>query len=151
MTDETAPGEGGHHEPVRVYYDDLDAMGMLHNAKYAVLVERAITAYWSRQGWAPDPAQSVFPDVFFAVRETKMTYHVPIMTPGEIVVHFGFAHMGRTSGTYGFRILSGDHATVHAEGHRVNVNLDPATLRPTPFSEEIRAASKGLMLTPVSA
>ncbi|QVQ54996.1 acyl-CoA thioesterase [Spiractinospora alimapuensis] len=126
-------------------------MGMLHNAKYAVLVERAITAYWVRQGWAPDPARSVFPDVFFAVRETKMLHHVPIMTPGEVVVHFGFARMGRTSGTYGFRVLSADRATVHAEGHRVNVNLDPSTLRPMPFSEEIRAAAKDLMLAPVPA
>lgn len=146
MTD--APTDGGHHEPVQVYFDDLDAMGMLHNAKYAVLVERAITAYWVRRGWAPDPARSAFPDVFLAVRETKMTHHVPIMAPGEVVVHFWFDHLGRTSGVYGFRVLSGDHATVHAEGHRVNVNLDPTTLRPTPFSEAIVAASQTLLLTP---
>lgn len=28
-----------------MHFDDLDPMGVLHNARYAVLVERAITAW----------------------------------------------------------------------------------------------------------
>src|SRR5687768_15399103 len=52
--------EGGVFEPVQVYFDDLDAMGLLHNSRYALLVERAIGAYWGRLGWASDPVRSVF-------------------------------------------------------------------------------------------
>jgi acyl-CoA thioester hydrolase len=47
--------------------------------------------------------------------------------------------------------LSEDRAVVHAEGYRVNVNLDPATLRPAPFSEELRAAAAPLLLTAAAA
>ncbi|MEV7807183.1 thioesterase family protein [Microbispora sp. NPDC088329] len=142
---------GGVHEPVQVHFDDLDAMGLLHNSRYALLVERAIGAYWHRLGWASDPARSAFPDVLMAVREFKVTYHAPIAEPGERLVHFWLERMGRTSGVYGFRVLSADRApdqvTVHAEGYRVNVNLDPATFRPAPFSDVIRTAAAPLLRT----
>ncbi|GII96003.1 acyl-CoA thioesterase [Sinosporangium siamense] len=137
--------EDGVHEPVQVYFDDLDAMGLLHNSRYALLVERAIGAYWQRLGWAPDPAGSAFKDVFLAVREFKVTYNVPIAGAGAALVHFWIERMGRTSGVYGFRVLSADRAVVHAEGYRVNVNLDPATLRPAPFSDELRATAEPLL------
>ncbi|WP_067134165.1 acyl-CoA thioesterase [Microtetraspora malaysiensis] len=137
--------EDGVHEPVQVHFDDLDAMGLLHNSRYALLVERAIGAYWQRLGWAPDPVRSAFKDVFLAVREFKVTYHVPIAGAGEPLVHFWMDRMGRTSGVYHFRVLSADRTVVHAEGYRVNVNLDPATLRPAPFSDELRTAAEPLL------
>ena len=34
--------------PVDVHFDDLDAMGVLHNARYAVLVERALSSAGER-------------------------------------------------------------------------------------------------------
>ncbi|MER7503648.1 thioesterase family protein [Nonomuraea pusilla] len=131
--------------PVQVHFDDLDAMGLLHNSRYALLVERAISAFWAEQGWNFDPAISRFKDVFMAVREFKITYHAPIMGAGEVLVDFWMDRMGRTSGVYGFRVLSPDRATVHAEGYRVNVNLDPSTFRPAPFTDEIRVAAEPLL------
>lgn len=138
--------EVGVYEPVQVHFDDLDAMGLLHNSRYALLVERAISAYWHRLGWRPDPGQSAFKDIYLAVREFKVTYNVPIAGAGEPLVHFWLERMKRTSGVYGFRVLSPDRATVYAEGYRVTVNLDPATLRPAPFSDELRTASAPLLL-----
>ncbi|GHH69029.1 thioesterase [Streptosporangium violaceochromogenes] len=139
--------DGGHFEPVQVHFDDLDAMGLLHNSRYAVLVERAIVAYWVRLGWAPDTVRSAFKDVFLAVREFKVTYETPIAGAGEPLVHFWIERMGRTSAVYGFRVLSPDRSVVHAEGYRVNVNLDPGTLRPVPFSAELRTAAGPLLKT----
>ncbi|PZG46567.1 thioesterase [Spongiactinospora gelatinilytica] len=143
--------ETGVHEPVQVHYDELDAMGLLHNSRYTLLVERAIITYWVRQGWAPDRARSAFEDVFLAVREVKMTYHAPVSGAGEVVVHFWIDRMGRTSAVYGFRVLSADRTVVHADGYRVNVNLDPATLRPEPFSAELRAAAEPLFTAEAAA
>ncbi|GAA1616652.1 hotdog domain-containing protein [Nonomuraea maheshkhaliensis] len=138
------------YEPVYVHFDELDAMGLLHNSRYALLVERAIGTYWQRLGWVTDKDPSALKGVFMAVREFKVTYHVPIAGPGEVAVHFWMDHMGRTSGVYGFRVVSADRAVVHAEGYRVNVNLDPATLRPKPFSDELRSAAEPLLRTPVA-
>jgi hypothetical protein len=45
-------------EIVMVYFEDLDAMGVVHNGRYAVLLERALAAYWDRAGWSYDPGPS---------------------------------------------------------------------------------------------
>ncbi|MFI7441800.1 acyl-CoA thioesterase [Nonomuraea indica] len=134
--------------PAHIHFDDLDAMGLLHNSRYSLLVERAISAYWAELGWSFDPAVSRFKDVFLAVREFKITYSVPIVGAGEVLVEFWIDKMGRTSGVYGFRVVSADRSVTHAEGYRVNVNLDPATLRPTPFTAETRAAAEPLLRAP---
>ncbi|MEV0382985.1 thioesterase family protein [Nonomuraea sp. NPDC050643] len=134
----------------QVHFDDLDAMGLLHNSRYALLVERAISAFWAERGWNFDPAISRFKDVYLAVREFKITYNAPIVGAGEVLVDFWMDRMGRTSGVYGFHVLSPDRSTVHAEGYRVNVNLDPATFRPAPFSSELRAAAEPLLLPAVT-
>jgi len=121
----------GQVETVRVYFDDLDAMGVLHNARYSVLFERALARYWDRAGWSFDPASPHFADVFFVVREFSITYHLPITSVGDVQVHLWLDDLRTTSGVYGFRILSADGSTLHADGRRAQVKLDPATLRPS--------------------
>jgi hypothetical protein len=58
-------------ETVMIYFDDLDAMGVVHNGRYVILFERALGAYWTRAGWPYDPGQPRFAEVFFVVRETR--------------------------------------------------------------------------------
>ncbi|MEU8203473.1 thioesterase family protein [Streptosporangium sp. NPDC049046] len=139
----------GHIQPVQIHFDDLDAMGVVHNARYVLLLERALSDYWAERGWPFDPARSHFAEIFFVVREFSITYHTPINTVGEAAVHFWLERLGTTSVVYGFRVLSADHTVVHAEGRRVQVRLDPATLRPSPMSEPLRDSLKQLLaLTP---
>jgi acyl-CoA thioester hydrolase len=131
-------------EPVMVYFEDLDAMGVVHNGRYVLLLERALAAYWARVGWAFDPAAPRFKDAFFVVREFTITYHVPIIHIGPVHVQLWLDHLGDTSAVYGFRVLSQDGTVTHAEGRRVQVRLDPATLRPAAIGPELRAASRPL-------
>jgi acyl-CoA thioester hydrolase len=131
-------------EPVMVHFEDLDAMGIVHNGRYVLLLERALAAYWTRAGWPFDPAAPRFTDVFFVVREFAITYHVPITRVGPVHVQLWLDHLGSTSAVYGFRVLSQDGTVTHAEGRRVQVRLDPATLRPAVIGPELRAASRPL-------
>jgi len=135
----------GHTEPVQVYFDDLDAMGLLHNSRYTVLMERAMAGFWGPRGWSHDPARSKLKDVLLVVREVKVTYHVPITGTSAPLVHIWIDRIGRSSIVYGFRITSADRSVTHAEGHRVNVNLDPVTLRPAEISDETRAIAAELV------
>ena len=48
-------------ETVMVYVDDLDAMGVVHNGRYAALLERALAAYWPGRAERPIPAPPVSP------------------------------------------------------------------------------------------
>ncbi|HEY3606950.1 MAG TPA: hypothetical protein VGL06_05590 [Pseudonocardiaceae bacterium] len=44
--------ESGHVEPIFVQFEDLDSMGLLHNARYAFVLERALTAFWDDRGYS---------------------------------------------------------------------------------------------------
>ncbi|SDY14187.1 acyl-CoA thioester hydrolase [Micromonospora pattaloongensis] len=139
----------GHIQPIPVHFDDLDAMGIVHNARYAVLFERAVSQYWAARGHSFENGRPTSPDVFHAVREFAITYHAPIRGTGDVLVHFWLERWGSTSAVYRFRFLSPDAATVHADGHRTIVRLDPATLRPAPWTDAARAVAANLLKTPV--
>ena len=135
-------------EPVEVHFDDLDAMGIVHNGRYVLLLERALVAFWTRAGWAFDPTAPRFKDAFFVVKEFAITYHAPITRLGPVHVQLWLDHLGDTSAVYGFRVLSQDETVTHAEGRRVQVRIDPATLRPAAIGPELRAASRLLRRDP---
>jgi acyl-CoA thioester hydrolase len=116
----------------RVYLEDLDGFGMLHHARYAVLFDNAVLDFWLDAGWVPDTATNLA-----VIRELSLTYHQPIVGMGDVDVRLWVDRAGRTSVTYRFQILSTDHAVLHAEGHRVLVNIDARTLRPAPLTDEM--------------
>jgi acyl-CoA thioester hydrolase len=132
-------------ETVEVYFEDLDAQGVVHNARYTVLLERALSAYWARAGYAWDPSSPAFRDAFFVVKEFTITFHAPITRPGPVTVRFWIDRMGDSSVVFGYAIASHDEAVTHAEGRRVQVRLDPVTFRPARIGPELREVSRPLM------
>jgi acyl-CoA thioester hydrolase len=115
---------------VPVYVDDLDGYGMLHHARYAVLLDHALSDYWTGAGLPLDPEVSVT-----AVRRLELTYHRPVTQAGTVDVRFWVAEAGRTSALYRFEVRSaGD--VLNAEAVRHVVNLDPKTFRPSPFPDD---------------
>jgi acyl-CoA thioester hydrolase len=116
----------------RVYLDEIDGFGMLNNTVYPRIFDQAILDFWLDAGWTLDAASSVL-----AVREMSVTYHRPVLGVGDVDVQLWVDRAGRTSVSYRLRMLSPDHTVLHAEGTRTVVNLDPVTLRPVPFTEEM--------------
>jgi acyl-CoA thioester hydrolase len=147
MGDKPMNGEpmNGVTETVEVHFEDLDAQGVVHNARYVLLLERALAAYWSRNGYPWDPSAPHFMDAFFVVKDFSITYHAPITRPGPVSVRFWIDRLGTTSAVYGFRVVSQDQAITFADGRRVHVRLDPATLRPAVIGPELRAACEPLL------
>lgn len=145
MTATVTEAEYGVTVPVPIHFDDLDALGVVHNARYAVLVERALIAWWSERGWSFVGGRPTKPDAYNVIREYSITFHTPIVGIGRARVHFWLEKLGTTSADYRFRFLSEDGAVVHAEGRRVNVRLDPATMRPAPWSDEARTVVTALV------
>jgi acyl-CoA thioester hydrolase len=135
----------GHTTKVPVHFDDLDALGMLHNSRYAVLVERAIINWWAERGVSFAGGRPTTPDAFNVVREYAITFHQPVRGTGEIAVHFWLETLGNSSADYRFRCASLDSQTVYAEGRRVNIRLDPATMRPVPWTDAGRELASLLL------
>ncbi|WP_406479993.1 acyl-CoA thioesterase [Streptomyces sp. NBC_01615] len=132
--------------PATVHFDDLDALGLLHNARYPVMVERAWTALWSERGFAGFEGDwEAAGDFCNAVKELRISYDAPVNRPGAYAVHLWLDRLGNTGLTYGFRFCSADGAVTYAHGTRVLVRLDAGTLRPTPWSDRFRALGQELL------
>jgi acyl-CoA thioester hydrolase len=131
-----------------VHFDDLDPMGMVHNARYALLIERALTTFWNQCGHTFHDGRPITPDAFNVVKEFSISYRAPIRGTGDVLVHFWLEHIGRSSAVYGFRLLSPSGTTLYAEGRRVVIKLDQTTLRPSPWTPETRAVAEGLLRRP---
>ncbi|WP_055535574.1 acyl-CoA thioesterase [Streptomyces graminilatus] len=130
--------------PVTVHFDDLDSLGMLHNARYPLLVERAWSALLHGYGFTFDGDWAASGDFCNVVRELRIGYEAPVTRPGEYAVHLWLERLGTTGLTYGFRLCSADGEATYARGTRVLVRLDAGTLRPTPWSERFRACAREL-------
>ncbi|BDM68641.1 thioesterase [Streptomyces nigrescens] len=148
MTVETLPAAAvpyGRLVPVTVHFDDLDALGMLHNSRYPLLVERAWAEYWHGQGFGFDGDWAAAGDMCNVIKEMRVSYERPVTRPGHYAAHLWIERLGRTGLTYGFRLCSADGSETYAHGHRVLVRVDSATLRPTPWSDRARAVAGELI------
>jgi acyl-CoA thioester hydrolase len=142
----TAPAPPyGRLVPVTVHFDDLDALGLLHNARYPLMVERAWTALWQEHGLRFEGDWAAAGDACNAVKELRITYEAPVTRPGRYAVHLWLERLGTTGLTYGFRFCSEDGSATYAHGARVLVRLDPGTLRPAPWSERFRSVGRELL------
>ncbi|MFJ3776252.1 acyl-CoA thioesterase [Streptomyces sp. NPDC090075] len=126
--------------PINVHFDELDAQGMLHNARFPLLVERAWLQMWMEHGdWQASG------DTSNVVRELRIIYEAPVIQPGPYAVHLWLERIGTTGLTYGFRFCSMDGGVTYAHGTRALVRLDPQTLRPSPWSERLRSVAQELL------
>lgn len=123
-----------------VYFDDLDAFQILHNSRYLLLFERTIGAFWEKMGWGGVLAAQRNPDQFHLVRANTMEYLRPIDTTGPVRVRIWVEKLGRTSLTFGLRVLAMDQDLDYARGTRVLVRVDPASRQPVPWSAPFREA-----------
>ena len=124
-----------HEEVMGVYFDDLDSFHILHNARYLLLFERTLGAFWMEvfQGGFQDRE-----DRFHFVRANHIEYHQPVTGVGRVRVRVWVEQLGRTSLTFGFRVMPMDQDTSYATGSRTFVRVDPEAHAPVPWSEAFR-------------
>ena len=123
-----------------VYFDDLDAFHILHNARYLLLIERTIGAFWQRLGWGGTLDMQKNPDQFHMVRANHIEYLRPIRGTGEVRVRVWIEKLGRTSLTFGFSVMPMDEDVDCATGSRVLVRVEPQSRTPTAWTDAFRSA-----------
>ena len=128
------------HETIHgVYFDDLDAFHILHNARYLLLFEHAIGSFWRHLGWAGVLDFNSNPDQYHLVRANSLEYIRPVIGTGQVRVRVWIERLGRTSLTFGLRVMPLDQDLDHAAGRRTVVRVDPETKKPCPWTESFRA------------
>ncbi len=127
-----------HENVMGVYFDDLDAYQILHNARYLLLFERTIGSFWRHLGWGAvlDPERN--PDQFHMVRANSIEYLRPVRGVNDVRVRIWIEKLGRTSLTFGMRVLPMDHDDDHARGTRTVVRVAPDTFAPLPWTPAFR-------------
>jgi acyl-CoA thioester hydrolase len=124
----------------RVYFDDLDALNILHNVRYVLFMERARGELFQALGFRWEDDLAVNPDKFHVVAAHEIEYLAPVRGEGELVVEITPKKLGTTSFTLGAKVCSLHGSKVYAQGSTRLVRLDPQTFEPCPWSDRFRSA-----------
>ncbi|MGH8312809.1 MAG: YbgC/FadM family acyl-CoA thioesterase, partial [Gammaproteobacteria bacterium] len=82
--------------PVRVYYEDTDAGGVVYHAHYLKFLERARTEWLRHLGYEQDELRRRF-GVLFVVTSLKLDYHKRVRFNAELAVSVEILHRRRAS------------------------------------------------------
>ena len=115
-----------------IFFDDLDPFAILHNARYVLLFERALGAFWMHVGWGGFQDASR-PEQF---HPSEQQGGLPgSRGAGQVRVFVG---LGSSSMKVRFAMLPMDRDTLHAEGAHDHPRRS-RTLRPKPWTDPFRA------------
>lgn len=127
--------------PVRVYYEDTDAAGVVYYANYLRFIERARTD-WLRTLGVDQGRLIEAHGIAFAVRSLEAEYLKPARLDDELVVRSTFEEVGRAQVVFRQNVLRGEELLFSA---RVRVvSFDPAAARAAAIPKEIQEKLKAL-------
>jgi acyl-CoA thioester hydrolase len=128
-----------------VYFDDLDALNILHNVRYLLFMERARHELFNALGfrWQDDVSRN--PDKFHVIAEHQIRYVAPFQGEGDLCVVTEVLHLGTSSLVFGARVESKAGDVLYAEGKTRLVRLDVQTRKPCPWSDRFRGAIEAWM------
>lgn len=124
-----------HRWPVRVYYEDTDAGGVVFYANYLKFMERARTE-WLRSVGVGQQELALTDGVLFVVSALDMQYLKPARLDDAIVIESMVTHAGRASLNFAQRAIK--DAQVLAQGHIRVGCVDAQSLKPTALPVTLR-------------
>jgi acyl-CoA thioester hydrolase len=122
--------------PVRVYYEDTDAGGVVYYANYLKFMERARTEWLRSLGFEQDELMRD-PGVVFAVRSCSLEFRKPARFNDSVEVGVHLAEVGRASLTVRQHIVRGEELL--CEGTVRIACLDARRFTPVPIPAVIAA------------
>ncbi len=120
--------------PIRVYYEDTDAGGVVYYANYFKFMERARTE-WLRSLGFEQAELARDPGVLFAVRSTRLEFLRPARFDDLLDATVEIRERGRASLTFGQRVRRGTE--VLCEGEVRVACLEAQSFAPCPIPAAI--------------
>ncbi|MFI8090415.1 acyl-CoA thioesterase [Streptomyces sp. NPDC086080] len=121
-----------------VAWDELDALGVLHHARFVVHAERAFSRLLDAMGYAYHCDPAVRPERHHVVAAVRLAFRRPVEGPGPLDIEQRVEHLGCTSLAMAFTVTAAGTGATVAEGTRTVVHVDWGTRRPQPWSPEFR-------------
>ena len=121
--------------PVRVYFQDTDAGGVVYHAAYVNFMERARTEWLRTFGYSNAGLMKEL-GVVFVVRSMKLDYLKPALLDDLLTVTARIKEVGRSRVTLLQSVLRVKEVLTEGEVHLVCVNVQ--TFRPVSVPEVLR-------------
>ena len=121
--------------PIRVYFQDTDAGGVVYHASYVNFMERARTEWLRTHGYSNAGLMKEF-GVVFVVRTLKLDYLKPALLDDLLDVTAQIKDIGRSRLTLLQTVRRGADLLTEAEVHLVCVSL--ASFKPVAVPEVLR-------------
>ncbi|MCC9204482.1 acyl-CoA thioesterase [Arthrobacter sp. zg-Y769] len=144
-----------HRFPVQLRFGDQDPNGHINNVKFVQFLEEARV----QLGLLPLPAGAGGPGSFrdltggrtaTYVARQEIEYREPLLHRKDPVwVDVWVTRIGSSSLSYGFRLADEDGETVYAHAEAAMVQVEAATGKPTPLTDEQRLVLQEWMGEPV--
>lgn len=131
-----APGRPAFTLPIRVYYEDTDAAGVIYYANYLRFCERARTEWLRAIGFEQQQLLAVH-GLVFMVRSVKADYLSPGLLDDALSVVTRIDTLGRASLVFAQCIMRGDECLFDAQFQVACVDINKK--RPAPFPADVRA------------
>jgi acyl-CoA thioester hydrolase len=125
--------------PIRVYFQDTDAGGVVYHASYMNFMERARTEWLRSFGFSNAGLMKEL-GVVFVVRSLKLDYLKPAVLDDLLTVTAQLKEIGRSRVTLHQTTMRGDEVLVEGEIHLVSIALD--TFKPVSVPDILRAQWK---------
>jgi acyl-CoA thioester hydrolase len=138
------PIDGEFQWPIRVYWEDTDAGGIVFYANYLKFFERARTE-WLRALGIGQQALRGTTGGMFVVSDTHLKYHRPARLDDELLVTADLIESGRASLTIAQRALkinSNSDNTLLCEGNIRIGWVDATTMKPQRIPQAVLEALK---------
>lgn len=121
--------------PIRVYYQDTDAGGVVHHSTHLNFLERARYEWLRELGFDANSLTHIH-NVLFMVRSLEIEYHKPAVLDDLLQVTVQVAKIGRSRITICQEILKQHDRLVSTTVHVVCVGAD--TLKPVSVPVSLR-------------
>jgi acyl-CoA thioester hydrolase len=121
--------------PVRVYFQDTDAGGVVYHSSYVNFMERSRTEWLRTFGYSNAGMMKEL-GVVFVVRSLKLDYLKPALLDDLVEVTSQIKEVGRSRLNIYQTVKRGEEVLCHGEVHLVCVNVE--TFKPVSVPEVMR-------------
>ena len=123
-----------------VYFDQLDALGILHHTRYLIFLERAQQKFFQHLLGVDDFNAERDEDIYVVVHSLNTRYRQPLSQPGEIEIRYSLQRIRSGGVTMAFEIFCTRSQILLCSGDRTVCKLSAQTHQPCSWTPTFRAA-----------
>lgn len=128
-----------------VFFDELDALGLLHHTRYMLHLERAQQKFFEHLLGVDDFNVERDEDIYVVVHSLETRFREAFDNPGTLVVDYGIDRIRSGGVTMDFVIRDSEGKHVYCEGKRTVCKLSAETHQPAPWTEPFRQAMEAYL------